>query len=126
MHFSAEERTAENVSGQICKELQEVFGDKISDIKVDDMEDDDPDGNYPQFFPRFVIKFLAYDYFTVFLAVEGSQFNCGVVYMDVRYVPLIQGRHYYTDEDFRECLAQISEEIALRIPDKFLRSRGWL
>ena len=122
MYFSAEERTAENVSREICKELQKVFGDKISDIKVDDMED----GRYQQFFPRFVIKFLAYDYFTVFLAAEGSQFNCGVVYMDERYVPLIQGRHYYTDEDFRECLAQISEEIALRIPDKFLRSRGWL
>ena len=122
MYFSPEENTAENVSGQICKELQEVFGDKISDIKVVGMEN----GKYRQFFPRFVIKFLAYDYYTVALAGEGGLFDCGIMYMDELYVPLIEGWHEYTDEDFRECLAQISEEIALRIPDKFLKSRGWL
>ena len=126
MYFSAEERTAENVSGQICKELQEVFGDKISDIKVVGMEDDDPDGNYPQFFTVFSILFLAYDYFMIIFSAEGTSYGCGVKQVDNRYVPLIRGRRYYTNEDFRECLAQISEEIALRIPDKFLRSRGWL
>ena len=122
MYFSAEERTAENVSREICKELQKAFGDKISDIKVDDMED----GRYQQFFPRFAIKFSAYDYFTIVFSVEGSSYGCSIGNADNRYVPLIRGRRYYTNEDFRECLAQISEEIALRIPDKFLRSRGWL
>ena len=126
MYFSAEERTAENVSREICKELQKVFGDKISDIKVVDMEDDDPDGNYPQFFPRFAIEFSAYNYFTIVFSVEGSSYGCSIGNADNRYVPLIRGRRYYTNKDFRECLAQISEEIALRIPDKFLRSRGWL
>ena len=122
MYFSAEERTAENVSREICKELQKVFGDKISDIKVDDMED----GRYRQFFPRFSILFLAYDYFTIVFSAEGTSYGCSIGNADNKYVPLIEGRHYYTDEDFRECLAQISEEITLRIPDKFLRSRGWL
>ena len=122
MYFSAEERTAENVSGQICKELQEVFGDKIADIKVVDMEN----GKYRQYYPRFAIEFSAYNYFTIVFSVEGSSYGCSVGNADNRYIPLIEGWHYYTDEDFRECLAQISEEIALRIPDKFLRSRGWL
>ena len=122
MYFSAEERTAENVSREICKELQEVFGDKISAIKVVDMEN----GRYQQFFPRFSILFLAYDYFTIIFSAEGTSYGCGVKQVDNRYVPLIGRWHEYTDEDFRECLAQISEEIALRIPDKFLKSRGWL
>ena len=72
----------------------------------------------------FEIRFIAYNYFSVSFTYE-IEFGCSILYGD-SHLWLQNSQHNWETADFDIFFQELQQELELRIPDKFLESRGWL
>ena len=99
--------------------LEKNFGDKIQDYCIYDVIDD---RNHR----AFSINFQAYNYFWVLFNYDKGVIGCSIQYGEKTFVELKNSQEWYEKADFDIFCKELQEELELRIPDKFLKARGWL
>lgn len=73
----------------------------------------------------FSVEFVAYDYFQIKLNYDKGRFGCCIVYGE-KTIELKNSQKWWDEADFDVFFRELKEELELRIPDKFLKTRGWL
>lgn len=107
-----------NIKKEVGKAIKEKFGDKIGGIEIFDVV------NEPSHW-AFKIRFIAYDYFVVVFNYELDIIGFSIEVNGERYIRLLSGHYCYSEIDFGKYLQEIQESLELRIPDKFLKAKGW-
>lgn len=103
------------------EKIKSVFGDRITEPKIVDVVEYLP-------YQRFGIRFVAYDYYLVFFDYDRG--FCSFSIFVGRYGASLDGGKSMTvfdkRKDWNSYLKEIMAEIELRIPDKFLKAKGWM
>lgn len=94
------------------------FGKKIDSIVIEDVID--VPGH-----TSFSIKFVAYKYFPIRLNYDRGRFGCCISNGEIG-ISLENSQKWWDTADFDIFLEELKQEIELRIPDKFLKAKGWL
>lgn len=103
---------------QFNKMAREKFEDKIKGFCILDVYDDVNNR-------AFSVEFVAYDYFPIRLNYDKGRFGCCIAYGE-KAIELNNSQQWWDEADFDVFFTELKEELELRIPDKFLKSRGWL
>lgn len=103
----------------ISKKLRSVLGDRVSNTQIYDVVDE-PNHH------SFKIRFLAYNYFAVVFQYDLDIIGCHIVFGDGINISLIEGKHCLSDTEIDKYLLDVKKEIELRIPDKYLKDKGWI
>ena len=75
----------------------------------------------------FKLNFMAYDYFWIQFNYENDLCGISLVLNDQFGVSLEEDiRSYMGTKDWDSYLREIMSKIEMRIPDKFLKAKGWL
>ena len=109
----------ESLADAFCDTLERVFGDKIVDILIFDI-DDEPDHR------TFKLNFAAYNYFWVEFDYENDWCEFFIVLNEACKQSLYSKTKFSEITDWDAYLTEIMKEIELRIPEKFLKAKGWL
>ncbi|MGT2737017.1 hypothetical protein ACVRXS_07685 [Streptococcus orisratti] len=105
---------------ELCDKIEEVFGDKVETITAYDIVDQ-PNHH------MFKLNFVAYDYFWIQCNYENDYFGFSIVLNDQFSVSLSEEKYAYSEIlDWDNYLRKIMANIELRIPDKFLKAKGWI
>ncbi len=99
----------QNKSDIIIDEMIAFFGDRFDDYGIR--------GHF--------IDFKAYDYFSVQFEYDDVKFACYIRIGESR-MKLDNSQERWDSADFNVFLKELKEEIELRIPDKYLMTKGWL
>ena len=109
----------ESLANAFCDTLERVFGDKIVDILIFDI-DDEPDHR------TFKLNFAAYNYFWIEFDYENDWCEFFIVLNEACKQSLCNRTKFSEITDWDAYLTGIMKEIELRIPEKFLKAKGWL
>ena len=109
----------ESLANAFCDTLERVFGDKIVDILIFDI-DDEPDHR------TFKLNFAAYNYVWVEFDYENDLCEFFIVINEAYKQSLCNRTKFSEITDWDAYLTGIMKEIELRIPEKFLKAKGWL
>lgn len=100
--------------------VKRVFKDKINGIVFDDIVDEP---NHQ----TFKLDFKADDYFAIEFDYENDMCEFFIVLTKEAKISLTKEPAVYSQiTDWDSYLKGIMDEIELRIPDKFLKAKGWL
>ena len=105
------------MAGEFCDMLKKKFGDRVDDISIFRLVDD-------QSHREFSISFVAYEYYTVGFNYERGSFGCFLDFGRTG-VNLNSSQKWWDTADFDIFFDDLERELELRIPDKFLKARGW-
>ena len=102
--------------------IKSVFGNRITEPKIVDVVEYGP-------YQRFGIRFVAYEYFLILFNYDRG--FCGFsVSIGGQYGASLNGKRglgaYNDITDWDSYLKEIMVEIELRIPDEYLKAKGWL
>ena len=109
----------ESIADAFCDTLERVFGDKIVDILIFDIVDE-PD------YRTFKLNFAAYNYFWIEFDYENDWCEFFIVLNEACKQSLCNKTKFSKITDWDAYLTEIMKEIELRIPEKFLKAKGWL
>lgn len=108
------------LADKFCDILDRVFGYKIDSIVIDDINDEPSQ-------QTFKLEFKAYDFFAIEFDYENDLCEFFIVFTKKAKISLTKEPAVYSQiSDWDSYLKGIMAEIELRIPDKFLKSKGWL
>ena len=100
--------------------VKRVFKDKIDVIVFDNIVDEP---NHQ----TFKLDFKAYDYFTIEFDYENDLCEFFIVLTKEAKISLTKEPAIYSQiSDWDSYLRGVMDEIKIRIPDKFLKAKGWL
>lgn len=100
--------------------VKRVFKDKINGIVFDDIVDE-PNHH------TFKLKFRIYNFAGVKFQYENDFFEIHVFFNGDEGLLLSKGNSRYSEiSDWDSYLKEIMAEIELRIPDEYLKAKGWL
>ncbi|EKU16704.1 hypothetical protein D593_1355 [Streptococcus intermedius BA1] len=100
--------------------IRNVFGDRIDNSGIYDVIDEP---NHQM----FKLNFAAYNYCWVQFNYDNDLCGFSIVLNDEFGVSLEnEMRSYMATSDWDNYLKEIMAEIELRIPDEFLKAKGWL
>ena len=100
--------------------VKRVFKDKIDVIVFDNIVDEP---NHQ----TFKLDFKAYDYFTIEFDYENDLCEFFIVLTKEAKISLTKEPAVYSQiTDWGSYLRRVVDEIEIRIPDKFLKAKGWL
>ena len=100
--------------------VKRVFKDKIDVIVFDNIVDEP---NHQ----TFKLDFKAYDYFTIEFDYENGMCEFFIVLTKEAKISLTKEPAVYSKiTDWGSYLRRVVDEIEIRIPDKFLKAKGWL
>ena len=102
----------------IGRKIKRIFGDKIRSIEFYDVVEEV--GHW-----SFKIGFFAYDYFYLVFNYELDIIGFSIEIGNGRLLRVNNTHNCYSNTDMDTYIKEITEEIELRIPDKYLESRGW-
>jgi len=111
-------KNVDEMSDYIIDEMCNFFSVKVKDFVICDSIND---ANHKS----FTIEFSAYDYFPVVFNYDMGRIGCSVCFSR-KTMELRNSQKWWDEADFDIFLKELKEELELRIPDKFLKSRGWL
>lgn len=77
-------------------------------------------------YQSFEIPCLLYDYYSAVFQYETGTIGCVIFIGRESSVSIIDGRRCESEADLETFIQELQKEIELRVPDKFLKSRGWL
>ncbi|MDF2822459.1 MAG: hypothetical protein K0R15_2907 [Clostridiales bacterium] len=100
------------------KKIREKMGERIDDFCIVDVIDDE---NHR----AFSVEFIAYNYFPIRMNYEKGRFGCCILWGN-KSIELVNSQKWWDEADFDIYFKEFKEELELRIPDKFLISRGWI
>ena len=117
-----EENRVFQLALETSEKIKSVFGDRITEPKIVDVVEYGP-------YQRFGIRFVAYDYFLILFNYDRG--FCGFsVSIGGQYGASLDGKRglgaYNDIKDWDSYLKEIMAEIELRIPDEYLKVKGWL
>ena len=101
------------------KKVRQSFGSRVETITVYDVVD------VPNHH-MFKLNFAAYDYFWIQFNYENGLCGFSLIFNDQFGTSLGKRLAYSEITDWDSYLKDVMEEIELRIPDKFLKAKGWL
>ena len=105
---------------EFCNILDRVFAKRIGTWCMYDIVDEP---NHQ----TFKIDFKAYDYFTIEFDYENDLCEFFIVLTKEVKLSLTKEPAVYSQiTDWDSYLKGIKDELELRIPDKFLKAKGWL
>ena len=104
---------------EILNQIKKIFGNKIRGIEYYDVVEEA--GHW-----SFKIGFFAYDYFYVVFTYELDIIGFSIEVGNGRLIGVINTHNCYSNTDMEAYIRRIVEELELRIPDKYLQTRGWL
>ena len=108
------------LSDEICDVVERVFKDKIDGIVIYDIVDE-PNHH------TFKLKFRVYNFAGVKFQYENDFFEIYVFFKGDEGLLLSKENSRYSEiSDWDSYLKEIMAEIELRIPDEFLKAKGWL
>lgn len=105
------------MAGKLCNMLQSRFGDRVEGFVILRVIDDP---NWRE----FSIEFEAYKYFPIRLNYDRGRFGCSIDYGEYG-ISLESSQKWWDTADFDIFFDDLERELELRIPDKFLKARGW-
>lgn len=100
------------------RKLREKFGERVDDFGIEGVNDD---LNHR----AFSITFKAYNYFVIRLNYDRGRFGCCIDFGEYG-IGLENSQKWWDTADFDIFFEELKQEIELRIPDKFLKAKGWL
>ena len=99
---------------------KKIFGERVDTITGYDYADE-PDHQ------TFKLDFEAYDYFAIEFDYENDMCEFFIVLTKEVKLSLTKEPAVYSKiTDWDKYLKGIKDELELRIPDKFLKAKGWL
>ena len=102
------------------KQIRKVFGERVDTIAGYDYVDETS-------YQTFKLDFKAYDYFAIEFDYENDMCEFFIVLTKEVKLSLTKEPAVYSQiTDWDSYLKEIMTEIELRIPDKFLKAKGWL
>ena len=101
------------------KKIRKVFTDKVDTITAYDIVDE-PNHH------TFKLNFEAYNYFWIEFDYENEWWEFFIVLNEACKQSLYNRTKFSEITDWDAYLSGIMKEIELRIPDKFLKAKGWL
>lgn len=76
-------------------------------------------------YPLVRIRFTVYDYFIIDFVYDKGGIGCSIVCGEY-CVGLDSSEEWFDEADLDKFFQDIKSEIELRIPDKFLKAKGWM
>ena len=108
------------LADEFCDILDRVFAKRIGTFCIYDVVDEPSH-------QTFKIDFEAYDFFAIEFDYENDMCEFFIVLMKEVKLSLTKEPAVYSQiTDWDSYLKEIMAEIELRIPDKFLKAKGWL
>ena len=115
MQFELNE--TDKMANKFCDMLKQKFEDRVDNIIVFNVVDNP---NWRE----FSIKFEAYNYFPIRLNYDRGHFGCCINVGKIG-VRLENSQKWWDTADFDIFFDDLERELELRIPDKFLKAKGW-
>lgn len=112
-------KTADEMSDFMVDSMVNFFGEKVTDFGIFNINEDNSH-------KAFCINFKAYDYFIILFSYEKGSFGCSIQVGNTSFIELKNSQKWWDDADIDLFLEELKGELELRIPDKFLKARGWL
>ena len=107
---------SKEIAKDVIKSMKEVLGDAVSEIVISDVT------NIPE--KAFSIKFVLFDFYYMRFNYDKGHFGVSIVFGE-RGIS-INTKYGWDDEcTYPDYWREVSEEVKLRIPDKFLERHGW-
>ena len=114
------QESMEAIKQEVIERIQRSFGDRASDMTIYDVVE------VPNH-QMFSIKFKAYDYYEAHFGYELSFTDFYIVISKGIGISLPKEKYDFGSiTDWDSYLKEIMAEIELRIPDEFLKAKGWL
>ena len=119
-NFGMQLNETEAMAVRTSRMIRNVFGDRIDNSGIYDVID------VPNHYILRLV-FRAYDYYWVQFNYDNDLCGFSIVLNDEFGVSLEnEMRSYMGTKDWDSYLREIMAEIELRIPDEFLKAKGWL
>ena len=109
----------ETMAVQTSRIIRNVFGDRMYGSGIYDVIDE-PNHR------AFKINFAAYNYFWIEFDYENDWCEFFIVLNEACKQSLYSKTNFSEITDWDTYLTGIMKEIELRIPDEFLKAKGWL
>ena len=106
------------MASDFCDVIMERFGERVDNFEILDVIDD-PNWR------AFSLEFEAYGYFPVRLNYDRGRFGCCICFGGGYAVDLDNSQEWWDTADFDIFFDDLERELELRIPDKFLKAKGW-
>ena len=117
--FGMQQNNFNDIRIDTGKKIKKIFGNKIRGIEYYDVVEEA--GHW-----SFKIGFFAYDYFYVVFTYELDVIGFSIEVGNGRLISVMNTHNCYSNTDMEAYIRRIVEELELRIPDKYLQTRGWL
>ncbi len=102
----------------VTNNLRKNFVEKVDGCCIFDVIDDENNR-------KFSIEFYFYDYFEMQFDYDKGEIKCGIRCGDKSIIWLENSQKNFETMDFDVFCDELKREVELRIPDKFLESKGW-
>ena len=113
-------KSMQELAIEVSERIQRAFGDRASDMTIYDVVD------VPNHH-MFSIKFKAYDYYEAHFGYELSFTDFYIVISKGIGISLPKEKYDFGSiTNWDSYLKEIMAEIELRIPDEYLKAKGWL
>ena len=109
----------ESMAVQTSRRIRKLFGDKMGDSGIYDVVDESTHHT-------FKINFAAYNYVWVEFDYENDWCEFFIVLNEACKQSICNRTKFSEITDLDAYLTGIMKEIELRIPEKFLKAKGWL
>ena len=114
------QQSVEEIKLELIGRIERYFGDRASELTISEFVD----------VPNYRILrliFRAYDYYWVQFNYENDLCGFSIVLND-EFGASLESKmsSYMGTKDWDNYLKEIMAEIELRIPDEFLKAKGWL
>ena len=117
--FGMQQNNFNDIRIDTGNKIKKIFGDKIRGIEYYDVVEEA--GLW-----SFKIGFVAYDYFYVVFTYELDIIGGSIEVGNGRFISVMNTHDCYSNTDMQVYIQRIVEELELKIPDKYLQTRGWL
>lgn len=111
-------QNSDEIADFVIEQLEKTFGDSVDDFGVFNIIED-PNHMHLN------ISFQAYNYFIILFTYDMGRFGCSIQFGQ-HTVGLPNSQKWFDEADFSIFFKELKEELELRIPDKFLKARGWM
>ncbi len=101
-----------------ANKLKDFFGNRVEDVLVEHVE-------HSSILREFVVTFFAYNYYPICCNYDGGRFGCVITNSEYG-VEIKNSQEWWETTDFNIFFEELKKEIELRIPDEFLKAKGWL
>ncbi len=109
---------------RFIKAMEDYFGNRVGKIEITEIEEYGQDEGMAVRDNGFSLRFRMYDYYDM---IGSGGFGLGWSILKGKYlIPLPTSQEWFDIADFETFFKDMEEEIELRIPEEYLKAKGWL